>query len=354
MAVFLRKLSRLPKKVLVSRTDKVGDFILTLPVFEILHKQEISFSVLCREMVVPLLDNNPYINGIITVDQPTDKLLDEIRTGRFETLLVLVNDPVIRPLLPKLRFIPQRIGPLSSPSVFFAYTHPVIQKRSHARMNEAEYNLELLRIFGIEDTAATRPRLFLTEKEVESFKNSKLADIGLEQSAKQFIIFFQGMRGSALNWNKTNYQTLLQKILEKGIPAILTGTGLEEGESNRILFEDLSKKFPGLLFDRTNAYSLRELSILISLAKVFIGPSTGPTHIANAVGTPLISFYSPVQVQSSIRWQPYLADSVIFSPDVACGQKFKCIGDKCRDFYCMDQITPESAFQAFQELYFRN
>ncbi|NQU64592.1 MAG: glycosyltransferase family 9 protein, partial [SAR324 cluster bacterium] len=169
MARFFRKLKKNPTKLLVARTDRIGDFVLTLPVLEVLHKAGIKASILCRTMVTPLLENNPFVDRIITVDRPDADPIEEIHAYGFDTLLVLVNDPIIRRLLPRLKDIPVRIGPLTKPSVFFSYTHPVLQKRSRSVMNEAEYNLELLGIFGLKPAQPPRPQLYFQEDEIQVF-----------------------------------------------------------------------------------------------------------------------------------------------------------------------------------------
>lgn len=349
MALFLRKPKKVPAKILVARTDRIGDFVLTLPVLEVLQKSGVEVSVLCRSMVTPLLENNPFVKRWITVDEPDVDPIKEIRSCRFDGLLVLVNDPTMRRLLPRLKDIPIRIGPLSKPSVFFAYTHPILQKRSRSLMNEAEYNLELLEIFGLKPSEPPRPQLYFQKEEIQVFR-SQHSDIPDENSGAPLIVFHQGMGGSALNWSEKNYQILLSGLLERGYRVVLTGNGTEETERNQQLAQHLKTDFPSCLFDLTGTLSLRQLSLLIHLSDLFIGPSTGPTHLANAVGTEIISFYPPIRAQSTRRWSPYLSSSILYTPDVPCGQKVKCIREKCPHFYCMDNILPEDVLKQVQEI----
>ncbi len=349
MAIFLRKLQKIPTNILVSRTDRIGDFVLTLPVLEALHNRGIKPSVLCRTMVTPLLENNPFVDHIITVDEPDSNPIDQTRSYGFDSLLVLVNDPIIRNLLPHLKHIPVRVGPLSKPSVFFSYTHPVLQKRSRSLMNEAEYNLELLKIFGVSSETPHRPKLYFQEEEIQAFRSERSEILG-EVNGDPLIIYHQGMGGSALNWSEKNYQTLLNGLLDCGYRVVLTGNGKEETERNIHLFKTLKPGYANHLFNLTNVLSLRQLSLLIHLSDLFIGPSTGPTHLANAVGTEIISFYPPIQVQSTRRWGPYLSSSALYTPDVPCGQKYKCIKEKCPHFYCMDNIIPEDVLQQVKEI----
>ncbi len=349
MALFLRKLTYKPKRILVARTDRIGDFILTLPVLEALKKGGVEPSILCQSAVTPLLENNPFVDQIITVDDPDSDPIDAIRSHEFECLLVLVNDPIIRGLLPYLKHIPLRIGPLSKPSVFFAYTHPVLQKRSRSLMNEAEYNLELLEVFGLKVNEPIRPQLYFRDSEIQAFQTEHNG-IFKNTSNEPLIIFHQGMGGSALNWREESYRILLEGLLDKGYRVILTGNGEEEAERNRGCKDSVHSRFPDRISDLTNQLSLRQLGLLIHLADLFIGPSTGPTHLANAVGTENISFYPPIQVQTKRRWGPYLSSAATFTPNVHCGQKYHCIREKCSHFYCMDLILPGDVLAHVQEL----
>jgi ADP-heptose:LPS heptosyltransferase len=348
MARFLRRLKQRPQNILVARTDRIGDFVLTLPVFEALKTvYKLDFTVLCQGAVKPLLENNPFVGATITVKSDTVALVDEIRRHNFDCLLVLVNDPLMRKLISKLGFIPVRIGPLSRPSVLFKYSHPVIQKRSRSVLNEAEYNLELLEIFGKTDTPFPRPKLYFTDGEIEQAQSVLTAKLDLAALPQQFAIMHQGMGGSALNWEDNQYRAFLEKALKHGFVVFLTGSSDGELQQNQQLVKEYKTAFPQQIFDLSGQMTLREFAALIKLAFVFVGPSTGPTHLANAVETEIITFYPPIQVQSAKRWGPFKAKANIFSPDVECGQKYKCIKEKCPHFYCMNKITVEDVFSTF-------
>ena len=81
-------------------------------------------------------------------------------------------------------------------------------------------------------------------------------------------------------------------------------------------------------------------------ASLFVGPSTGTTHIANALDIPQIAIYSPIKVQSALRWGPYKqGDKVkVLVPDVVCGETKHCAGASCPYYECMSKIEVEEAF----------
>ena len=345
MAKFLKKLNKIPRKILISRTDRIGDFMLTLPVFECLKTNfDLEVTVLCNELVLPLLDDNPFVDRKISISSKTNdnEIIDEIRSYQFDTLLVMVNDPVIRRLIPKLRFIPTRIGPLSKPGMVFHYTHPVIQKRSKSIKNEAGYNLELLQIFNLQTTVSPTPKLHFLDNSSKLLKDRLGDRISLDQTNKPKVVFHSGMSGSALNWPFENYLQLLEKLLEEKHIVILTGSGESEIERNRILFEKFHDKFSENLINITGLLNLQELAALIFICDLYIGPSTGPTHIASATGTKVITFYPPIQVQSAQRWGPFMSGATVFTPQVNCKEKYKCKGSRCEFYDCFESISPEN------------
>ena len=346
MTFFLRKIKSKPKRMLITRTDRIGDFILTLPVFEAVYQQlNIEFTVLCQETVLPILENNPFVKNIIAIKSKDsiDKIITKIKQYNFDTLLVLVNDSITTSLLPHLKSIPIRIGPLSKPKAFLNYSHPVLQKRSRSLQNEAEYNLELLKLFDPNINVQIKPKVYVGSTEKESLKK---AYNHIQFDLRKTIIFHSGMSGSALNWSFNCYQKLLLMLTELNVNIILTGYSETEEKRNQKLLQQVKAK--ELVYNLTGELTLRDLIVLHALSDIFIGPSTGPTHIANASGLKIFSFYPPIQVQSKLRWQPYLADSNIFTPAVTCHQKYSCIKEKCSEFYCMDQI---SVLKVYESIY---
>ena len=344
MTFFLRKIKSKPKKLLITRTDRIGDFVLTLPVFEAVSQQlNIEYSILCQEAVLPILENNPFLNSVISIKSTdsSEKVSEIIRRYNFDALLVLVNDSFSINLLPHLKHIPVRIGPLSKVKTLLYYSHPVIQKRSRSIQNEAEYNLELFKIFDHNINVQIKPKVYVETAEKEGFKN-QFNDIQFE--LRKTIIFHSGMAGSALNWKDNKYEKLLRKLTDLDVNIILTGYSKQEHHRNKVLFEQQQNH--RYIYNLTGNLNLRELIILYSLADIFVGPSTGPTHIANACNLKIFSFYPPIQVQSKTRWQPYLANSNIFTPNAVCNQKYKCIKEKCPEFYCMDQISVSEVLES--------
>jgi len=300
--------------------------------------------VLCRGINLPLLQNLPHIASSIAYHETLEaRLVAELNTQKFDALLVLVNDEAGMRLVPQLNNIPVRIGPLSKPSRLFHLTHPVLQKRSRSIKSEAQYNLDLLQVFNWQGEPP-RPKLEFSQTEETRF----LADLAklapkLDRGMG-FIALHAGMHDSALNWPFDHYRGLLSELLAAGYQVVLTGNGKGEIELGRQMSLGLPQE--AKLIDLSGQLELRQLALLFRYARLYIGGSTGPTHVANAALCPIISFYPPIRVQSATRWAPFLADGEVLSPPVECKQAYKCIGEVCPDKDCMGKISVEAAFKA--------
>ena len=91
-------------------------------------------------------------------------------------------------------------------------------------------------------------------------------------------------------------------------------------------------------------HGLRHYMAILGQAVLFVGPSTGTTHIAAVVGVPVVGLYSPIKMQSALRWGPLSKNSdntKILVPDVICGEVRKCAERACPYYECMGKIEVE-------------
>ena len=144
------------KKILVTRTDRIGDVVLSTPVFKSLKNSfpSVSISVLVRPYTKDIVTNNPNIDEVIIYDPEGEhktisgllKLAKEIEKRNFDTALILFLDFKVG-LLTYLSKIPRRIGPGTKLAQIFL-TDRIKQHRSKVDKHETDYNLELAEILG--------------------------------------------------------------------------------------------------------------------------------------------------------------------------------------------------------------
>ena len=86
---------------------------------------------------------------------------------------------------------------------------------------------------------------------------------------------------------------------------------------------------------------------VIAASNVLISGSTGPIHLAAALGCPIVSLFDPRRNQLPIRWQP-LGKGIVLRPDVPTCEK--CIYEDCPYWDCLDRITVDRVMSRIQQV----
>jgi lipopolysaccharide heptosyltransferase II len=337
-------------RILVVRPDRLGDVILSTPVFEVIknHYSRCRLTVMVRAEHVPLIQGLPFIDEIMIFDplgahagfRGFKRLTRELREKKFRVAITLQGNLKIAAAI---FFAPilHRVGPLSKMYSFFFYNRGIRQSRSQVEMHETDYNLQLLRRLGIRISTRTVDTKVHFSQETLKAATQWLQDAKYD-SKKELIAIHPGMGGSALNWPENYYGDLIRALVKEGRQVLITGGALDFAMIERL------KSFIGVDASKVMFYGgpvsapVDFLGALFSHASLVIAPSTGPLHVAVALGKRVVTFYSPVRVQSAIRWGPYLKDeskASVLVPEVYCGQEFHCLGSLCNYYPCMKTLT---------------
>lgn len=359
-----RRLARLEAqsrlRIVVVRPDRLGDVVLSTPVFEAIkkHYPRAHLTVLVREAVAPLLRGLSTVDEVMVYD-PQRKhkglkgiglLAAQLRKREFRIGVVLQSNWRVAAAL-FLGRVRYRVGPLSKLHSFMFYNRGVRQRRSHVEMHETDYNLQLLRRLGIRvATRRVASRVHLPEEAVARAREW-LRSRGWDPAAP-LVAVHPGMGGSALNWPEPHYVEFVRALLRENRQVLLTAGPAESELTARI--QEALGPLPGPLKDKLISYVNSEaepvtfLGALYSHASLVVAPSTGPLHLAVAVGVPVVTFYPPIRVQSALRWGPYLPDETrasILVPEVYCGEDFTCRGSLCHYYPCMKSLTVAQALE---------
>ncbi|MGB9561834.1 MAG: glycosyltransferase family 9 protein, partial [bacterium] len=332
-----RKILREPIKVLLVRTDRIGDLILSTPVAELLKKynQLLNIDFLVSEYSSPVLKNNPYVNNVY------------IKKGFFETIRVIrsVNPRVVIFIRPKLDeaiagFISGvflRVG--TGYRIYsFLYNLRHYEHRKENLYHEAIYNCHLLRVLGLE-WVPDRIVFYLSDDDRVS-ASKILQDLWLKDD---FVVLHPGGSGSSLLWSPGKFGELARIFVRMGMRVLVTGTRSEFHIAEEIV--DIAGKFSYNLAGKTD---LLTLAAIFEKSLIVITNSTGPLHIADSVGAKVLGIFPPTLSMSPSRWGPYNQKENIIVPPVQ--QCEKCVKDKCKYWFCMDMLKPETVFEKAIEI----
>lgn len=326
-------------KILVMRTDRMGDVMLALPSLLYLREQlpQAQIDFLVQDLYVDVI--GPYLDSIGVRTLGLGKEGQRLFQRNYTALLTLFASPKLIVQAWRAK-IPVRVGLLSKPWSFFLFSNALRQRRSLSEKNEALYNLELTRFFlkQLEGVApeSLEPRISLVADENSQQEAlERLRDIGVKEGTR-FVLFHPGMGGSAVNPSAEKYLQMIDTVEEKKhFPVVLSIGPLVRDQE---LASQILQRKPYLKVIRY--VELPVLREVFRLAETVVAPSTGPLHLAHYVGTNTVGIYPPVRAQERKRWAPWggSGKSATFAPNLGCPGERTCIGKECPHFFCMDQI----------------
>lgn len=328
------------EKILLIRTDKIGDLILSLPLAEAIKKvyPQAFISFLVSPYTKDILENNPFVDEVIVFNYSKVKgffkFVKFLKKKKID-VAILIHPTLVLALLIFLAKIRIRIGTgFRAYQIFF--NHKIYKHRKTVEKHELEYNLEMLSPLGI-SLKKRLPKIFLKDCE-KRWAESEFLNIGINKDDK-VVIIHPGSRNSSLNYPPEKFAKIADKLTEEfEVKVIVSGSKDELKLAGRMI--EKMKNKPESLVGRTD---LRELAAVIKSADLLISSSTGPMHMATALGTPVVALFSPIFVASPKRWGPLGNKNQVFLPPL--GPCFKCRFKKCPHYNCMEKIDEELVFQ---------
>lgn len=331
-----------PGKILIVRTDRIGDVVLTLPLAGVLKKyfpgSKISFLV--RSYTKPIVENNPWIDEVITINQNNGKaeIFSNVRKLRNRFDLAVIAYPTFRTsLILFLSGIKVRIGS-GYRWYSFLFNKKVYEHRKKSDRHELEYNIRMLRTIGIDESVDPGSVQFNLQTEL---KSRQIVDTALLSSAidpsKKIVIIHPGSGGSSVDLPFESMKKLIALMArELDVEILITGSSGEKELCESLVVNRKTKNLAGL-------FQLPEMISLIDRADIMIANSTGPIHIAAALGKNVIGFYPKIDSCSDTRWGPYTLKKKIFTPGIDCRN---CTREQCEKLNCMSSINIEEVFDS--------
>ncbi len=336
-------------KILIIRTDAIGDTLLSLPLAELIkkHYPDAEISILLAPYTKELAEDNPYISEILLDDYNNEhkgfrgfwRLVEELKEKKFDWAILL--HPTTRlALLIYFAGIPNRLG-TGYRSYAFLFNHHISEHRSKGEKHELEFNINMLRALNIQPEYIN-PKFYLNES-ARKYAKEKLESWNIKNN-KPFIVFHPGSGGSARDWNINYYAKLADILIKNDYNILITGTTKEKKLINNML--EIMEHNPLLLIGETN---LKQLGAILEQADLIVSNSTGPMHLATAVGTRALAIFCPIIPCTPRRWGPYgEGHIVLIPPDVP--ECPKCIKEHCPYWDCMRKITIEKVRSEIEKI----
>ena len=321
------------EKILISRTDNLGDVILTLPLAHIIKKHYLQCHVtfLCSEYTATACNQALDVDDTIIWDQlknlPRSKAIKQIRQHKFDTVIHAFTNTDISKIMYqagikvridqgrrfyKILYSNNRIG---------AWKH--ISGMHHAQL--VTLFLKALKL----------PCNYTVQELVPMIRiSAPTLDLNIRKHLDPHrfnIIFHPFSNKHGREWPLDYFFQLTKSLDISKYHIIITGSSTE-GEP----LQDTPLNDPQYVTNLCGKTSLTELFSLLAHADGIVVSSTGPLHMAAALGTRCLGLFPKEDIMSKTRWQALGPRATSIATDKPCTGS--CSNTDCA---CMRALTPQ-------------
>jgi heptosyltransferase-3 len=320
-------------KIIISRTDSIGDVVLTLPmagrIKQKFPKSKIIF--LGRDYTKDIVGLSEHVDEFVSYD---DILKLNVR-ARIEFVENLKADIFLHVFpqktiadLAKYAKVPVRVGTTNRFYHWLTCNTRIKLSRKNSLLHEAQLNMKLLSFLDINTDLSLQQigELYGFTKIPQANEES----LSWIDRTKTNIILHPKSKGSAREWGLDNFGKLIEQLPESKFKIFISGTK-EDGEAVKPLLEKYKQ-----VNDITGKLNLKEFIAFIHAADALVAASTGPLHIAAALGKKAIGLYAPMRPIHPGRWMPIGKQAHHLVIKKECSD--------CRvsmDCHCIREITPK-------------
>src|SRR3972149_9592407 len=338
--------SHIDFKILVIKLDAMGDVLRTTCILQGLKEKYPNSQItwITKGESIPLLENNPFIDVLWSLE---DNVTLMLLTEEFD----LIINPDASSTSARLATIAKSRKKLGFGYHQQGYVYPFnveaapwfemgvndsLKKANTntyqkiildiCRLNPSEYEL----IFNLTQEEKEFAKEFAKNYKIES----TCQVIGLNTGA--------GGRWAQKKWTEEGYLSLIRLLIKDSIDVrILLYGGPEEKERNNYLKKKANTE---LVIDTGSNNTIRQFAALLNISNVVVTGDTLAMHLAIALKKKLVVLFGPT---SYYEIDLYSRGSKIY-PDMNCLVCYKQMCDKSPT--CMEAITPESVYQAINNL----
>ncbi|MHB8578992.1 MAG: glycosyltransferase family 9 protein [Ignavibacteriaceae bacterium] len=297
------------KRILIVRQDRIGDVVVSTAIPCAIKKQwkDSYVAVLVSNYTKDIYLNNPYVDNIIIYEDVPFKSINsffkrvkEIRSNKFTHALMLLPSKRINYLL-FLSGIRNRIGVGEKFYQFITFAKGVSRHKYIPLRHEADYCMDLARRIGIKSNDYA-PRIYLSEPEKNYVKETRSRLL----SENKIIAGVHSSNGhSAPNLPVNTYLLFIKRLQNTNRFKIVV--------TDNIVPQEL-QNLEGVEYPNEGS-SLRNSILNLATLDVLISSSTGPMHIAAALGIKTVSMFCPLPACSPKLWGPLGNDNTIILPE---------------------------------------
>tara|TARA_A100001015_G_scaffold313499_1_gene420863 strand:- start:1765 stop:2775 length:1011 start_codon:yes stop_codon:yes gene_type:complete len=329
------------KHFLISRTDNIGDVVLSLPLIHFIKKNfpDAKLSFLGKGLVSCLVHAYGGVDEFVSYEElqglaSEDKRVRYIKNLKIDTVIHAYPRRELARLF-WLAGVACRVGTSRRFYHWYYCNRRPDVSRKKSVLHESQLNLKLLEGLGLRaDPSLNNLKSILKIKpsQKEKFRH-------LMHQKKFNLVVHPGSRGSSRHWGLQQFIDFINALDPKRFKVFITGDGGEKKS-----FRDPILSRCSYVVDAFDLFSLKDFINFLSLADGFVSGSTGPLHLAAGLGVNSLGLYPLDTSLGPRRWGPVGQNAEALCPVGVCrGCRFF---GKCT---CMTLLKKESVLEKVQQ-----
>jgi len=339
-------------KILLIRLDHLGDLILTTPLIRALAKAGHSVEVITPRWLAPVLEGNPHVGKSFAIEDVAEgfpsawrELGDWMKAQRYDC--ILLPHPKPRQMLWASWKSGVRLRLAMQAGIWGRLTgHHCLLVRYAFREGRhfSDLMLDLARALKV-PTDGLKPDYFCREEEIIQAKE-RIRSVFPGFAGEPVVGIHPGCLGNTCNLPARVYGDLAALILERTTWRIVV-TGSERERS-------LLSSWPQGVATSSRVYQsmglldLRSLGAVISQMGSYIIGSTGPLHLASALGIRTISPFCPLPPICASVWGNATGLGSCVEPDPAACRQWRAQARLYQHCDFRGEITAENLWRSLQ------
>ncbi len=312
------------KSVLFLRYDRIGDMIVSTPLFRGVKEQngDVRVGVLAGELNSRIVSGDPNVDFVHVFSRlrPVKSFVEILRARgkRYDAVVNLnLNDSLTGSLL--ANFISPRGIKIARESRDHAYFYDLLLPiRRDNNRPMVELLFPFLEVFGpLPPDDLLVPYLVVSE-EVWARTRANLARMGIDISdagnSGDFVVVNISAGREWRRWGSERYAELIREIIKDragSLEVIVLADPRDRSHRDELmgnLREMPVKSYP-------STADLMEVAALIGMARAVISPDTSIVHFASAMRTPIVGLFTSIGT-NPMEWQPYgIPHRSVFAPE---------------------------------------
>ncbi len=340
-----------PKNILVRVPNWIGDAVMCLPALMDIRDcyAKAGITILARPTIAELLRQQCGINDVLVYEHRTDhrgifgilKLSQVIRKRAFDTA-VLFQNAFEAAVLVALSNIPTRIGYATDGRGWLLSQS--VRLPSQPSLHQTRYYQQLVQTIIKVPSKDRAPKLVVMANDQvaceknfsEVFAPSETLLIGINPGS---------VYGSAKRWLPERFAELGDQVVAQirkkypeysSVRCLLMG-----GKGEEALGMEIANRMDSQPIMLSGKTSIRELMGILRRCAVLVTNDTGPMHMAQALGVPVVAVFGPTDPEATC---PSGGGQSVIRTDVRCAP---CLLRACPiDHRCMTGISTDQVMIA--------